>query len=405
MRIRLLATVLVVGGISSVMAAGSAQAAVIANPVTAITVTPANPRLTDPVRTDIVWCVPESATAGDTFQVALPSQLVQLPSNFNLRDPAGVLVATAVIAGVPAIVTFTFNDYVDTHTNVCGTAFFESRLDSSLTPGTSVTLTYVVNGTLTFQPVINILPGAILGGRDVAKKGGFFGNPNDECRTVAEGCLGWFIESQVGPFQSITVIDTAPVGTTFVCSQLSARLWSVDAAGALVAIVPSASVGATLTTTCSPGSLQVVGTNIPAGVLMRVVVRATPQVLDPAGGVTFVNAATVTHVLPNQTVDVDSITGQRRSSRVGGDANGVNVPAATTTTTVAAAPPVVPSTTTTIVAVLLPLPPTTLPTPAGPGPQLPATGSNGELLAVGTLMLLTGGFLLVISATRRRQAV
>jgi Bacterial Ig domain len=392
------------------MTSAPAVAAVIDNPVTAITVTPPNPRLTDPVRTDLVWCVPDSAAAGDTFQIALPVQLVQLPRNFSLRDPAGVVVATAVIGGAPAIATFTFTDYVDTHTAVCGTAFFESRLDSSVTPGTTTTLTYVVNGTVTFEPVIDVRPGPVPTGRTVAKKGAFFGDPNDECRTVAQACLGWFIESQVGPFASITVTDNAPAGTSFACDQLSVRLWTVDAAGGLVATVSLASVGASIVRTCSASQLQVVGSDIPAGILMRVLIRATPDNINPAGGVTFANSATVTHVLSDATVHEDNVSAQRRSARVGGDANGVIVPTTTTTTTTTtptslppesggAAP--TPTTTTILVAALPPIPPTTV--NSGTGPQLPATGSKSTVFEAGLVACLAGASLLLVAATRRRK--
>jgi LPXTG-motif cell wall-anchored protein len=398
MRFSLLASVLIVGGVSSVVASGHVEAAVIPDPVTAITVTPSNPRLTDPVRTDIAWCVPDSSTAGDTFEVALPPELVQLPRNFNLRDPDGVLVATALITGTPAVVSFTFNSYVDTHTGVCGTAFFESRLDSSLIPGTSYPLTYVVNHVTTFQPVIDVRPGVAPTGRDSAKKGAYFADPNDECRTVAEACLGWYIESQLGPFQSVTINDTAPANTTFECSQVTVRLWNVTATGALANSFSLASQGATASVTCTPGQLQVVASNIPAGLLVRVIVKATPLVLDPAGGVTFVNAATVTHVFPNSTVDEDSITAQRRSALVGGDANGV-VPTTTTST------PAVDSTTTT--SIVSALPPSPLPTTVPPAaePQLPATGSDSTMLLAGMVAFLAGGFALVIAGSRRRKIV
>jgi LPXTG-motif cell wall-anchored protein len=308
------------------------------------------------------------------------------------------LVATALITGTPAVVTFTFNSYIDTHTGVCGTAFFESRLDSSLDPGTSYTLTYVVNHVTTFEPVIDVRPGTAPTGRDSAKKGAFFTDPNDECRTVAEACLGWFIESQLGPFQSVTFNDTAPAGTTFVCGQVTVRLWTVNANGSLANSFSLASQGATSSVTCSPGQLQVIASNIPAGMLVRVLVRATPLVLDPAGGVLFVNAATVTHVFPNQTVDEDSITAQRRSALVGGDANGVVPPTTTTTST-----PTADSTTSTSIVSALPPPPAAVPPAAEP--QLPATGSDSTVLLGGVVVFLAGGFALLIAGSRRRKVV
>lgn len=401
---RLLALVLVVaGGVSSFGASSPVEAAVIDSPVINITVTPPNPRLVDPVRTDVQWCVPDSAAAGDTFQISLPPELVQLPRNFNLRDPDGILVATALVAGTPAIATFTFNDYVDTHTDVCGTAFFESRLTSSLIPGTARTLTYVVNGVTTFEPVITPRPGTITIGRGTARKGAYFDDPNDECRTVADSCLGWYIESQVGPFLSITVNDTAPAGTTFACDKLSVRLWTVDANGELLKVFLPSAVGATVSSTCTAGQLQVIGSNIPADLIMRVLIRATPADINPAGGVTFSNSASVTHVLVNEQVVENNIVARRRSSLAGGDASGVVPVTTTTTTTTTVAPPETPAPTTTAVVVALPpIPPTTPPTSLVVT-QLPATGSRSTTSFAALFTLLTG--LALVAVTRRRRAV
>jgi hypothetical protein len=400
------------GAAVNLVGLGSVDAATIPNPVTSITVTPTNPRISDPVRTDVVWCVPDSATAGDTFQIALPAELTNLPRSFNLRDPNGVLVAVATIAGNPAVATFTFNDYVDTHTNVCGTAFFESRLSSTLVPGQTYTLTYVVNATTTFQPVITVRPGPTPGARTTARKGAFFSDPSDECRTIATGCLGWYIESQVGPFQSVTVTDNGMTDAIFECSQLTARLWTVDASGNLVGTVSPGAVGATVQITCATNGFQVVGTNIPSGVLLRVIVHATPNVLNPDGGVTYTNTASVTHVSQTGTTVVDSVVGQRRSALAGGDANGVVPPTTTTTTTtpattttLASAPPT-PAPTTSIVAVLPPVP-VVAPPASGGVVQLPATGSHGinMMMLVSVFMVLSGTSLMIAAARRPRPAV
>jgi LPXTG-motif cell wall-anchored protein len=394
-------SLIVAGAASGIVASMPVEAATIADPVLEITVTPADPRLSDPVRTDVKWCVPDSTTAGDTFSISLPPELVQLPKGFPLRDPNGLLVANATIAGDPAVATFTFTDYVDTHLNVCGTAFFESRLDSSLTPGQTYTLTYVVNGVATFEPAITIRAGGPVSGRPTARKGAYFDDATDECRTVATGCIGWYLETQVGPFSSITITDDGLAGATFECASMSVRLWSIDGSGNLLSSFSPASAGVTVTTTCSPNSFEVVASNVPANRLVRVLVRATPQVLDPAGGVLFQNAAVVTHVFPNLTVDQDNVAGQRRSARVGGDANGVPPIPETTTTTVAGATP--PSTSTSIVAALPPVPPTF---PVPPNAQLPATGSssNSSLFYAGICMLIAGASLLVASRRRSLRA-
>ena len=395
-------SLIIAGAASSIVGSMPVEAATIPDPVTNITVTPADPRLADAVRTDVTWCVPDATTAGDTFTIALPPELVALPRGFPLRDPAGLLVANATITGNPAVATFTFTDYVDTHVNVCGTAFFESRLDSSLTPGNTYTLTYVVNGVTTFTPTVTIRPGGTTAGRPTARKGAYFDDPTDECRTEATGCLGWYLESQLGPFSSVTINDDGLVGATFECATLSVRIWSVDASGNLLNQFAPAAVGVGVTTTCSTTSLEVVATNIPANRLVRVLIRATPQAIDPAGGALFQNTALVTHVFPNQTVDTDNVAGQRRSARVGGDANGVQPPPTPTTpaptTTVVGQTPSAP--TTSVVAALPPVPPTF---PVPPNAQLPATGSNSNssLFYAGICMLIAGASLLV--AVRRRS--
>jgi len=383
------------------------EAATIPNPVINITVTPADPRLADAVRTDVSWCVPDAATAGDTFTIALPEQLVQLPRGFPLHDPDGLLVANASIVGTPAVATFTFTDFVDTHVNVCGTAFFESRLDSSLVPGQTYTLTYIVDGVNTFTPTITIRPGETTIGRDTARKGAFFDDPNDDCRTVATACLGWYIETQLGPFQSVTITDDGLVGATFECDRLTIRIWSVDANGNLETSFSPASAGVTVDPpTCGPDGLAIVAHNIPANRLLRVLIRATPQAIDSAGGVEFQNVASVTQVRQDQTIDEDSVAGQRRSARAGGDANGVQPTPTTTappapTTTVAGQIPTPPSTS--IVGALPPVPPVPPTFPVPPNAQLPATGStsNSSLFFAGICMLIAGASLL--AATRRRD--
>ena len=388
----LASTFVVAGAVCTVMGAIPAHAATIDNPVTSITVTPLNPRVSDPVRTDVVWCVPDSTASGDTFTITLPAQLTELPRGFNLRDPQGLLVATATIAGDPAIATFTFTDYVDTRTNVCGTAFFESRLDSSLTPG-SQTLTYLVNGVTPFEQVITIRGDSTTTiGRDTARKGAVFSDPSDECRTVATACLGWYVESQLGPFQTVTITDDGALGASFECDRLTVFLWSVDANGKLLQSFRPAA--ADVTVTCSPTAYQVVVSNVPADRLVRVLVRATPAALDPTGGVTYLNTASVSHVAENGTVEDNNISGRRRSARVGGDAVGVQPPATTTTTTLA------PTTTTTIVGQLGPVPTTAPPTTVG-NVQLPATGSNNSMLGAGLAMFVTGGSLILLASRRR----
>jgi LPXTG-motif cell wall-anchored protein len=149
-------------------------------------------------------------------------------------------------------------------------------------------------------------------------------------------------------------------------------------------------------TTCSATGFQTVVTNVPANLLVRAVIRATPNALDALGGVNYTNVATITHVTSAGASTTDNVNGQRRSSRVGGDANGVNAP----TTTVATTAP----STTEAPAVLPPLPSSTTTTAPSfaSSPVLPATGSNHDtLLLVGVGLFLLGATMSV--AARREQ--
>ena len=265
-----------------------------------------------------------------------------------------------------------------------------------------VQLTYVVNGVTTFEPAITIRPGGTTNGRPTARKGAYFDDPTDECRTVATGCLGWYIETQLGPFSSVTITDDGVVGATFECASMSVRIWSVDASGNLLTSTAPGPAGVTVTTTCSPTSLQVVATNIPAARLVRVLIRATPLAIDPAGGVLFQNTALVTHVLPNQTVDQDNVAGQRRSASAGGDGSGVQpIPTTAPPTTVSGQTPSAPTT-----SVVAALPPVPAAFPVPPNAQLPATGSssNSSLFYAGICMLIAGASLLVVSRRRNLRA-
>jgi hypothetical protein len=388
--------VALVGGASSIVASMPVHAAVIPDPVISITTTPANPALTAAVRTDVQWCIPDSAAAGDTFEITIPSELIRLPRAFVLRDPAGLVVANLAITGQPATAVFTFTDYVDTHVNVCGTAFFESRLDTSLVPGTRYVLTYVVNHVTTFTTSITPTANATPIDRTSAHKTSFFDVAGDECRTTATSCIGWAIESRLGPFQTVTINDSAAPGLAFECGTVSVLLWSVDANGNLLDSVDPTAAGATVAVTCSTTTLEVVGSNIPADRLMRVLVRATPQDLNPAGGVTFTNSATVTHLV-NSTPVVDNVATQRRSDLVGGNATGI-LPS-TTTTTVAPTSTVPEATTTTVLTAALPPGPPAFTPPPG---RLPATGTSDTLLGAGVVSFLTGMLLMVVATRRRR---
>ena len=238
--------------VAAVVSIGSSPVAAqeIPNPVVDVTVTPANPRLGERIRTDVEFCVPDSTTAGDTFRLTLPPELMFLPNGFDVRDPDGLLVADATLAGSPLVVTFTFTDYVNTRTDVCGSAFFESRFDDALTVGEQRRLVYVVNGVAIFEPVIIPRERFGIGDDEIVSKGGFFTDTSDECRTSLDSCLEWHVRSRVGPYDSVQIVDAPIPGVTFECDQVQVTLRRVDANGELGALVSLQAAGVTTTVQC-----------------------------------------------------------------------------------------------------------------------------------------------------------
>jgi LPXTG-motif cell wall-anchored protein len=315
---------------SMVVAVNTVTAAELTGVITNITVSPTTVNPGDRVRTDIEFCVPDSATAGDTFSLALAEQLSQLPASITLRDPSGAVVAVATISGAPAVATFELTSYVDDRVDVCGTAFFESELSGSVTPNSTQTLTFVLSGGATFDTVITVGEPDVGTNRSTARKSAVFNDSTDQCRTALDSCLSWFVESRPGPFASVVIADDGLVDATFECATLTVRLWTLKPDGSRDAAVLPGDVGATITSSCTTDSIDVTASNVPAGVIVRSLVRATPSFPDPDGNTTFRNVASVTHVGADQSSTTDETNGRVRSSAAGGEASGVTT---TTTTT------------------------------------------------------------------------
>jgi hypothetical protein len=409
----------------------NATAAEIPNPVVDVVVTPSNPRIGERIRTDMEFCVPDSTAEGDFFSVVLPPELTFMPSGFDVRDPDGLLVADATLAGSPVVVTFTFTDYVDTRTDVCGSAFFESRFDDTLTVGEQRQLDYVVNGVAIFDVPFTPREKYGIGDDDIVGKGGFFTDDSDQCRTSLDSCLEWHVRSRVGPYDSVQISDDGIPGVSFECDEVQVTLRRVEPNGALGGYVSLAAAGVTTVVECGDG-VDVTVNDLPADLIVRLVLRGTPDAPSPAGGIIYENAAVITHIVENEIVARDEVSVSRRSSEVGGEAVGVT-PATTTTTTTTApttttttttTPAAATTTTTTAAATTTTTTPaattTTIvasgaatTTVAGSGAasttvapsstvatQLPATGS-GPGLAPAAAVLLLAGLGLVTVASRR----
>jgi len=413
-----------VAAVSTVAASDPAKAAELTDVTLDVIVTPTSVDPGDSIRTDVEFCVPDSAEAGDTFALSLADQLTQLPSSITLSDPDGAIVAVASISGVPAVATFELTSYVDERVDVCGTAFFESKLSGSVTANTQQTLSFVLSGGATYDTVVTVGNPDVGVDRTTARKSAVFTDSGDQCRTSLDSCMDWFVESRPGPFASVTITDDGLVDASFECATMSVRLWTLNPDGSRATDVLPGDVGATITEACTADSVDVTVSNVPADVIVRALVTATPSIASVGGDVTFLNVASVTHVAADSTSTTDDVTGRVRSSAAGGQASGVVPPSTTTTTTSPVTTTTSPVTTTTSPVTTTTSPVTTTTTTlvgsgavtttttaAGGGsgttttvsPVLPATGQSSGSLAIVAVSFALAGVALV-AASRRRPA-
>ena len=132
--------------LTAIVPVGAVVAAPVSNAITGVSIRESTIGLADILTLDLTWAVPDSAVAGDFFELQLPAELIVSPElTFPLRDPDGNIVANAAVSG--QVVTFTLTDFVNDHVDVVGTAFFESRLNSTIVaPETTIDVTFVTDG-------------------------------------------------------------------------------------------------------------------------------------------------------------------------------------------------------------------------------------------------------------------
>lgn len=309
------AAALVLAGLTGLAAlAAPASAAVISGAITDVTVTPTSITNGSKVRTDIDWCVPNGSHAGDTFTLTLPDGMGGYPAGFPLKDPQGNLVANAVIAGDPAVATFTLTNYVESHNNTCGTAFFWSNYQG--TPGTTEDVSFTTNDHQTFTSQITIAPAFQIDNSKPYKFGGFV--DSDQCRTITEDCLRWRLQTQVGPIGSGTITDDASAGITFSCDNLSLVIGDPSTSWPYITnTTPYA--GASVS--CSATSLSVSYGAVPAGKKLQVTLYGTPDQPGGDGGVTYENTARFSSTLNGVTTVITRPTSVT-SNDAGGDGEG-----------------------------------------------------------------------------------
>ncbi|GAB2464507.1 Ig-like domain-containing protein [Xylanimonas ulmi] len=196
------------------LAPARADAQKIDGAITSGTLTPTDPVPGESVELEITWSVPDGVHGGDWFELALPEGLNRLTSTFDLKDPSGNLVATAAVSA--GVVKFTLTDFVETHNDVHGTAYFWVRVSSEAKPGQQITVTL---GSTTTTIIVGDPGGPGTGGPDdlsATKYGHWRG---EEGYGDESDFIDYVVRTPVGPFDTVTFKDTLGGGQAFVCHE------------------------------------------------------------------------------------------------------------------------------------------------------------------------------------------
>lgn len=377
-----------------------AQAAVIQDAITGVTVASATPAQNSQVTTTIKWCVPNGTKEGDTFTLALSSHLEDLPLGFELDDPkTGDEVASAVLSETkPAVITFTMTSYAASHLNTCGSAFLTSGFDSATTPsGVTTPFTFTTGDGTIFTT--DVTPTGEIGDRGFAIKYGSYTRA-DQGRVTPADFLAYRIDTPVGPFDTATVTDVpGDQAWRFDCSTIAFLDVTTDADYGFVSEVPTQPTSSVCTPTSltvewgSQAALHYGETQISVSLPAATGVSTAPR--------TFTNVAAVETRL-GTVVNAFTAPASNIQSSAGGMGAG---------TVVTAAPPTTPTPTPTPTSTPTPAPTASAAaapaavdaTPVASDSELAYTGSNAALpLGLAGLVILLGlGF---ITVARRRSA-
>ncbi|KQQ65376.1 Ig-like domain-containing protein [Microbacterium sp. Leaf320] len=215
-RITALASSLALGTvILGVCAPSGAWAAPVPGAITGIRVVDAQAAPFAPVKVELEWTVPDTAHTGDTFTVAMPGQLTPLTAGFALTDAQGVKVADAVVTG--ATITFTLTDWVDTHADVSGAAFFDATFYTDQAPGVDVPVAFTADGT-PFQDVVRVLSVDEVD-RTKPQLAGYWTDPADQGTVSPTGAISWSLQTPLGPLPSVVLSATPGPGQSLACDK------------------------------------------------------------------------------------------------------------------------------------------------------------------------------------------
>jgi Bacterial Ig domain len=357
-------------GLAWVLGAGHltrASAATIDNAITSVSIKQASAGPNTPMELDLTWAVPDSASAGDTFTLDLPGELKSNTSAFDLLAPDGSVVAKAVV--VNGVVTFTLTDYVDSHNDVHGTAFFSVRFDNATTPTSGpVSLTFTAGSKVFHDTVNKTGVGPI--NRAGPRKVGFWTHLGT---VTGADALTWTVDSPTGPFDKVTFHDTVGAGQSIDCGSLTYVAGSgLDANGRPTKFT---ALGAkrVLGSTCAAGSLTVTLGPATADEVLRI--RYLTNVTDSSLA-SYSNSADVT-------VDgtkVGSVSTKVRVQGAGGNGSGTSSPTTSPSTSPSTSPTSTSTTTTST---------TTTGTPTVSGTSTSTTSTTGQATVLPTKLTNT----------------
>ncbi len=287
-------------GLVSPASTPSAHAAEI--PVTNLTIAVDPTEVTygwqEAVTTTINFCTPNTAVAGDTFTLDLPSELGSWPSAFTVKNPGGAVMYTVALNQSRA--TFTLTAEGAAENNLCLVASFSGT--SGSTPAGSYPLRYVINGaqTITRGPLV-VKPATIIAPQ-VSGKNGWFNVASDECRQNPDACLTWRFQTKIHPGAQVVIDDPAGPNWAWACTRMSdfSDLRVITYANGTRRIRngwQDPVVKAMITSfACSPGSLQMTvnTSSLATNESLEVALVASATQPGGVGGVTYRNSATMT---------------------------------------------------------------------------------------------------------------
>ncbi|MDO5286390.1 MAG: hypothetical protein Q4G45_06150, partial [Actinomycetia bacterium] len=294
--------------------------------VTGLTVTVSPQQTTagwnEVITTTMTFCTPDSASANDTFTVALPPVLTAWAPTFTVKDPNGVLVYTGTVSGSPAVATFTLTAEGAGIPGAC------SKVTMTATVGRasagSYPLVFTLNGAQQVSAGTMVVSNPTYTAPTTTQKNAWFTISNDQCRSAGslEACLTFRVRSKAAPGQRVVIDDPAGANWVWACAAIANQPKLTVNTYANGGITPRndrdpAVAAMILSYQCTPDRLQVELDTSTVGPDQNIelLARATATAPGGQGGVLYHNDATVTADGTPATFSVDLT-----STRIGGTA-------------------------------------------------------------------------------------